>query len=40
MNVVYVAGEELDECDEHGVWFDKHELGRVLYKFMNDDSDA
>lgn len=40
MKIVYVAGEQLDECSKHGVWFDQAELGRVLYKFMNDDSDA
>lgn len=40
MKIVFVAGEELDECNKHGVWFDQAELGRVLYRFMNGDSDA
>ncbi len=40
MNVVHVAGEQLDECGKHGIWFDQAELGRVLYRFMNGDSDA
>ncbi len=40
MKIVYVAGETLDECGEHGVWFDERELESVLYKFMTDDSDS
>lgn len=39
MRIVWVAGTELDECKKHGVWFDRSELARVLYAFM-DDSDA
>lgn len=31
MHVVKVAGEvDLDVCDDHGAWFDRHELRRFI----------